>query len=136
MKNRIIEHMKNLSKKNIKGANTDLLPLIEGFLIALYCKEFNLDSSRFRGNEEVLSFLSRYDDGQLINDLKIDREYLNVIKRYTWLEFNRVAWSPERQRFCEYVKQTFPDFKSDELFTREDNETDFAEFVESKESKE
>lgn len=94
--------------------NNNLLPLIHNFLIALYNNKLNLNSNKFKNYKQLILWLSWFNDGSLIKDYNIDEKFLKRIKE-SKNEIKRISWSLERQNFCDYVKQTFPNFNSIEL---------------------
>jgi hypothetical protein len=72
------------SKRNIilrRKRNLRLLPIIKCFLIALNNNKFNLRRNAFKNYLQIVSLLRNY-DYYLIEDLKINRKFLNNLGSY------------------------------------------------------
>ncbi len=115
-----LHHLRSIKKfysTNGKGSES-LFPLIYNFLVALFNNKLNLKSYKLKTYKQIILFLEGYKNGKLIKELNIDTDFLKMIKN-KGKEFNSIPWSQERQDFCDYVKQTFPDFKVDEFLILE-----------------
>lgn len=101
---------RNQNKVHVNGVPKypDIL-LVHNFLKALLKNRINLDSNAFKKPKDIILFLDSFNNGLLIKGFNIDENFLNMIKSIKQ-EFSPISWTPERQDFCDYVKQTFPNF--------------------------
>ena len=109
------------NKRNVmlrRKRNLKLLPLVRCFIIALNNNQFNLNKKDFRNYIQVISFLRNY-DYYLIEDLKIDKKFLNNLAKYKSISYmERIFkddWNATHQDFCSYVKEIFPEFNLDKF---------------------
>jgi hypothetical protein len=86
-----------------KSYNEEMKVIYTNFIKALLHNKLNLDKDRFKKQEDIISYLEKYQGEKLFNRNQISR-----LKNQG--EFERVPLTPQSKDFINYVKREFPEF--------------------------
>jgi hypothetical protein len=85
-----------------KSYNSEMRVIYTNFIRALLNNRFNLDATRFDKNDEIISYLEKFQGDKLFS-----RNHITTIKQG---EFERVPLTPKSKEFIKYIQKEFPDF--------------------------
>lgn len=86
-----------------KSYNEEMRIIYINFIKALLNNRLNLDKTRFKNQEDIISYLEGFQGDKLFNRSQISR-----LKNQG--EFERVSLTPKSKEFIKYVQKEFPDF--------------------------
>jgi hypothetical protein len=85
-----------------KSYSPEMRVIYTNFIRALLNNKFNLDATRFNKNDEIISYLEKFQGDKLFT-----RNHITVIKQG---DFERVPLTVKSKEFIKYVQKEFPDF--------------------------